>query len=91
MTQGYGFISCKETYAIHKRDVFIHRAQIEEKGETPEIGQWVEFIVKTNERGQAQVRVFEMVLGGGVFGDGVLEMVFDGVEFLRWFLMGWSF
>ncbi|CAD7969628.1 unnamed protein product [Amoebophrya sp. A120] len=55
--QGYGFIYCLETHKIHNQDVFIHKAQVEEKKDgEPEVGQWVEFVVKTNERGQPQAR-----------------------------------
>lgn len=53
--QGYGFIACDDTFKIHKSDVFIHKAQIEEKSDgAPEIGQWVEFIVKPNDKNQPQ-------------------------------------
>jgi len=60
-SQGYGFISCSETFQIHNQDVFIHRAQVEERGGlesggAPQVGQWVEFVFKSNERGQPQAR-----------------------------------
>jgi len=50
ISTGYGFISCPETFARFKRDVFVHRSQIV----APRIGQEVTFVVHTNVHGQPQ-------------------------------------
>lgn len=53
-SNGYGFISCTETFARFKRDVFVHRghSQIVDL----QIGQEVTFAVHTNARGQPQAK-----------------------------------
>jgi len=47
---GYGFISCGEIFAVHQRDVFVHRDQVGQL----QIGQEVAFNVALNDRKQPQ-------------------------------------
>eukprot|EP00427_Karlodinium_veneficum_P025174 CAMPEP_0169119560 /NCGR_PEP_ID=MMETSP1015-20121227/31626_1 /TAXON_ID=342587 /ORGANISM="Karlodinium micrum, Strain CCMP2283" /LENGTH=551 /DNA_ID=CAMNT_0009182457 /DNA_START=6 /DNA_END=1661 /DNA_ORIENTATION=+ len=60
-SQGYGFIACPDTYAIYKRDVFVHHSQMHGL----DVAQLVSFAVSINSRGQPQAKDV-MALGGYV-------------------------
>jgi len=49
---GFGFISCPETFAMFSRDVYVHSSQIGNH----RIGQVVSFAVSTNTLGQPQAK-----------------------------------
>jgi len=50
--KGYGFIESSESYAVHGRDVFLHKLHM---GEFT-VGTWVTFKVENNKQGMPQAR-----------------------------------
>ncbi|CAJ1331385.1 unnamed protein product [Effrenium voratum] len=53
-TRGFGFIACSETHAAYKRDVYLDKSQMSEKGY--QHNQLVEFSVSFNDRNHPQAR-----------------------------------
>lgn len=51
---GYGFITCAELNSRFGQDIFLHKNDID--FQNVQLGQWVEFAVVINERGQPQAR-----------------------------------
>lgn len=66
-SNGFGFLSCQETFAEFQRDVFVHSSQM--AGAC--IGQKVSFSISTNLRGQPQAKEVMALswLGGDVDSD----------------------
>mmetsp|Transcript_8119 Transcript_8119/g.22627 ORF Transcript_8119/g.22627 Transcript_8119/m.22627 type:complete len:341 (+) Transcript_8119:74-1096(+) len=50
--KGFGFIECYETYALHQRDVFLHKAQVGEMT----VGQPVTFTCELNKQSMPQAK-----------------------------------
>lgn len=59
--KGYGFIESTDSYAVHGRDVFLHKLHM---GEFT-VGTWVTFKVENNKQGMPQARDLAVTAHGG--------------------------